>query len=135
MGGRGASGSTTMGLYQYHTTNISSLSSIINTGLKKSKKGQYGAGVYFANTEQDSLNWGEEQSSGSTLLRAKTDSLSSYGFDGVDDQNWTTKNVPAKKLQVKTSDGSWANLDNVTIRGNKVIHKYYPTKGNDDSFK
>lgn len=132
MGGRGSNGiarkSTPMtreqridavgGAYRYHTTTAKALPSIYREGLKPSKDGYAGKGVYFSPTEQQSLDWMAETTGGDKVLRVKSSYLrNKTDFDEIDEsQGLTTKKIPSKQIEIKDREGKWVSLESYAKR-------------------
>lgn len=92
--------------YRYHTTSPKYLASIAEYGLKPSR-GQYGKGVYFAPTMEETGGYG---SSEGAMIRIKKSDLPS-DYDEFPEQGWTTQVVPPDKLEVSTNGGkTWKSV-------------------------
>lgn len=98
--------------YRYHATTPQALVGIYKQGLKPSKRGYSGPGVYLSDSEEKSLTWTEETTGGKKLLRVSKDYLrDNTDYDEIDDtQGKTTKKIPTKYLEVKNLTGEWEPL-------------------------
>ncbi len=126
----GAVGSTTLpktreerinatgGEYRYHSTTAKALPGIYKEGLKPSTRGYAGRGVYFAPTEEKSLDWMQSSTGGDKVLRVKTSYLrDKTNYDEVDlDQGLTTNKIPSTQIEIKNSKGEWESLQSYAKR-------------------
>lgn len=106
------------GEYRYHSTTAGALPGIYREGLKPSKRGYAGKGVYFSDSEEKSLAWMAETTGGDKVLRVKTSYLrDKTDYDEIDDeQGLTTKKIPSKYIEVKDRRGNWVSLESYAKR-------------------
>lgn len=91
--------------YRYHGTLRKNLPSIAQKGLHPSE-GQYGKGVYFAPSEEQTKGYNVNPE---VMLRVRRERLPE-DYEEFPEQGWTGKNVPASAIEMKHADGSWRPL-------------------------
>lgn len=102
--------------YRYHNTSPKSIESITKKGLLPNE-GQYGKGVYFAPTVENTEDWYGDKGA---VLRVDKNKLDSYGE--FDDQGWNDNIVPSNLLEVSYDKGkTWKPLIENEIKTKKPI--------------
>lgn len=97
--------------FVYHTTSEKAVEKIKNEGLKPSKDGQYGPGVYFAPSEAKTGGYGSAEGA---MLRVNRKKLPEDFQEWPGEQGWTEKGIPPEAIEIKQADGSWKTLKEVS---------------------
>ena len=110
IGKRGAGVSTPKpekpGGYVYHTTSMDNLNKIQFEGMKPNT-GQYGKGVYFAPTPEQTGGYG---SATGAMIRVKRSNLPK-DFQEFPEQGWTAKSVAPHKIEASIDGGkTWHSI-------------------------
>ena len=106
--------------FQYHATTGRAVFSIYEEGLKPNR-GHAGAGIYFAPSEDEALEWTETSSTGgTTLLRVKTETLSRKYDWGILDASESTadKLISSKDIEIRLGSGEWVSMEDFVKRRN-----------------
>lgn len=103
--------------YRYHATTAPALVGIYREGLKPSKRGMLGRGVYMSDSEKKALDWAAETTEGNKLLRVNMNYLKTTDYADIDDtQGLTTRKIPTKYLEIKNRQGEWESLESYAKR-------------------
>lgn len=96
--------SVAMDNFVYHTTSPQALESIKKNGLKPSS-GQYGKGVYFAPTIEETGGYGSAKGA---MIRVNRSNLPK-DFQEFPDQGWTPSTVPKESVEYSIDNGKTWN--------------------------
>lgn len=103
--------------YRYHATPSTNLIGIFNEGLKQSKRGQYGKGVYFSDSKEMALNWGRGLYGDVNLRILRVNVSNLKGLEDMDmEQSIIRKNIPMENIEILGKDNKWETLENFANR-------------------
>lgn len=95
--------------YRYHTTSVKNIENIKKQGLKPST-GQYGKGVYFAPTIEQTGGYGSPEG---LMIRIKKTDIPS-GYQEFTEQGWINTNIKSDKLEFSKDGGkTWFDKNGI----------------------